>query len=81
MDTEELLGIADLVLFKEAGELGDAAGIEGPVDAGDMLGFQALAGGEGMVAAQGLVVQEVTVDTKGLVAVGDHLIAFPGPTS
>lgn len=79
--TGELLGIVDLVLFKEGGGLGDAAGIEGPVDAGDMLGFGALVGGEGVVAAKWLVVLEVIVDMKGLVAVGDDLIAFPRPAS
>lgn len=33
VDTEELLGIADLVVFKDPGGLGDAVGVEGPVDA------------------------------------------------
>lgn len=81
VDTEGLLGMADLVVFKEAGGLGDAAGIKGPTDAGGMLGFRALAGGEGRVAAKWPMAQEVAVDTKGLAAVGGHLIALPRPTS
>lgn len=71
--TEELLGIADLVVFKEGGGLGDTVGIEGPVDARDMLGFEDLAGGEGMVGTKGLVVLKVTVDMK---ALDDHLVVF-----
>lgn len=46
-----------------------------------MPGFEVLVGGEGMVATKGLVVLEVTVDMKGLVAMGDDLIVFPRPTS
>lgn len=65
-----LVGIVDLVVFKEGGDLGDAVGIEGPVDATDMLGF---VGGEGMVGAKGLVVLEVIEDMKPL---DDHLTFF-----
>lgn len=71
-----LVGIADLVVFKDAGGLGDTVGIEGLVDAGGVLGFEGLVGGEGMVGAKGLVILEVTVDMKDLVAVNDDLIAF-----
>lgn len=78
--TEELLGTANLVVFKEAGGLGGPVDIEGPVDAGDMPGFEDLVGGEGMVGAKGPVVLQITVDTKGLVAVDNDLIAFPKPT-
>lgn len=46
----------------------DAVGIEGPVDAGDTLGFEDLVGGEDMVGAKGLVVLEATGDVKDLVA-------------
>lgn len=52
--TEEVLGIAVKVVFKESGGLGDVVGLEGPVDAGDMLGFEELTGGEGMVGTKGL---------------------------
>lgn len=65
-----LVGIADLVVFKEGGDLGDAVGIEGPVDATDMLG---VVGGEGMVGAKGLVVLEVKEDMR---ALDDHLVFF-----
>lgn len=51
----ELAGIADLAVFREGGDLGDAVGIEGPVDATDMLG---VAGGEGMVGTKGLLALE-----------------------
>jgi hypothetical protein len=53
--TEEVLGIADLVVFREAEGVGAVAGIEGPVDAGAMLGFEDLLGGDGMVDTKGLV--------------------------
>lgn len=43
-------------------------GIEGPVDAGDVLDFEDLVGGEDMVGAKGLLVLEATGDTKDLVA-------------
>lgn len=50
--------------------MGDAVGIEGPVDATDMLGA---VGGEGMVGTKGLPVLEVTEDRK---ALDDHLVFF-----
>lgn len=68
-----LVGIADVVVFKEGGGLGDAVGIEVPVDAIDMLGFEDLVGGEGMVGAKGLVVLEVIEDMK---ALDNHLVFF-----
>lgn len=79
--TEELLGIADSVAFKEGGGLGDIVGIEGPVDARDLLGCEDLVGGEDMVGAKRLVVLEVPADVKDLVALDDHLIAFHRPTA
>lgn len=75
--TEELLGIADLVGFKEAGGLGGTVDVE----AGDMPGFEDLVGGEGMVGAKGLVVLKIPVDMKDLVAVDNDLVAFPKPTA
>lgn len=77
--TKDLLGVADLVDFKEAGGLGSAVGMEDPLGAGDILGFEDLLG-EDMVGAKGLVVLEVTVDMKHLVAVDDDLIACHRPT-
>lgn len=77
--TEEVLGIADLVTFKEAGDMGAVAGLEDPVDAADLLGFEDLFG-EGMMGTKGLVVLEVMVDMQDLVAMDSDLIACHGPT-
>lgn len=78
---EELMGIADLVVFMEAGDLEDIVGIESPVDARDILDFEGLRGGEGMVGTKGLLILEVTVAVKDLVAVDRDLIAFHRATA
>lgn len=75
---EGLLGVTDLVVFKEAGGVGAAVGMEGPVEAGDMLGLEDLFGGEGMVGGKGLVALDVMVHMKDLVAVGSDLTAVTG---
>lgn len=64
--TEELLGIADLVVFKEAGGVGALVGVEGPVAAGTWPGFEDLFGGEDLLDAKGLLVLEVMVDVQAL---------------
>lgn len=76
---EGLLGVTDLVVFKEAGGVGATVGMEGPVEAGDMLGLEDLFGGEGMVGGKGLVALDVMVDMKDLVAVGSDLTASHKP--
>ena len=61
--TEELLGAAALVVFKEAGGMGSVVGMEGPVGAGAgaMPGLEDLFDGECMAGAKGLELLEVRV--------------------
>lgn len=59
--TEELLGAAALVVFKEAGGMGAVVGMEGPVGAGAMPGLEDLFDGECMAGAKGLELLEVRV--------------------
>ena len=61
--TEELLGAAALVVFKEAGGMGAVVGMEGPVGAGAgaMPGLEDLFDGESMAGAKGLELLEVRV--------------------
>lgn len=70
LGTEELLGIAGLVVFKEAGGVGALAGTEGAVEDGAWLDFEDLLGGEDMVDAKGLVALDVMVAVQDLVARG-----------
>lgn len=72
--TEELLGTAALVFFKETGDVetmgaaGAGVGFEGPVDAGAMLRLEDLFDGECMAGAKGLECLEVMVNMQDLVA-------------
>ncbi|KAK2088607.1 hypothetical protein P7K49_034514 [Saguinus oedipus] len=78
--TEDLLGVADLVVFREAGGVGSAVGMEDSVRAAGMLGFEDLLG-EDMVDVKGHVVLEFKVGMKHLVALDSDLIACPEHSS